>query len=200
MPSVRSSARPANDRRDGGPDDCRLADGGRGAAGGRRARSRLDRAGRELRRPVSRPGGRSAAAPGPLARIVGLLGSWCEGEVRSGRPWPGAMRIYWHQWPGRWHAELDRLRGACPIWGLPLTAGDEDRVPAMFDAPLPRRQGRGHLRRLARDGRHAGRRLPRGRLRNLSAAARASGRRNLFRRRRALIFDATDGTPKSRPS
>ena len=24
----------------------------------------------------------------PLARVIGLLGSWCEGEVRSGRPWP----------------------------------------------------------------------------------------------------------------
>ena len=34
----------------------------------------------------------------PLARLVGLLGSWCEGEVRSGEPWKGVQRIYWHQW------------------------------------------------------------------------------------------------------
>ena len=25
----------------------------------------------------------------PLTRICGLFGSWCEGETRSGQPWPG---------------------------------------------------------------------------------------------------------------
>ena len=45
----------------------------------------------------------------PLARLVGLLGSWCEGEVRSGQPWPGTIRIYAHQWPGRAEQELKRL-------------------------------------------------------------------------------------------
>ena len=34
----------------------------------------------------------------PLARVVGLLGSWCEGETRTGWPWPAAIRVYWHQW------------------------------------------------------------------------------------------------------
>ncbi len=24
----------------------------------------------------------------PLARVVGLMGSWCEGEMRTGSPWP----------------------------------------------------------------------------------------------------------------
>ena len=33
----------------------------------------------------------------PLARVVALLGSWCEGELRTGRPWPGAIRLYRHQ-------------------------------------------------------------------------------------------------------
>ena len=65
----------------------------------------------------------------PLARVVGLLGSWCEGELRSGRPWPGATRIYWHQWPARWQRELDHFaRGECPTWGLPLTASEDDRL------------------------------------------------------------------------
>ena len=56
----------------------------------------------------------------PLARLVALLGSWCEGEVRSGHPWPGVTRIYAHQWQARlprelqtWHprtaTEMDRL-------------------------------------------------------------------------------------------
>jgi len=65
----------------------------------------------------------------PLARVLNVLGSWCEGETRSGAPLPGTTRIYWHQWPAR-HA-LDELRitaGACPLWGLPDTATEEDRL------------------------------------------------------------------------
>ena len=42
----------------------------------------------------------------PLARLLGLLGSWCEGEVRTGLPWPAVIRIplsgsfyqYFHWW------------------------------------------------------------------------------------------------------
>jgi len=29
----------------------------------------------------------------PLAKLLGLHGSWCEGEGRTGRPWPGVWRI-----------------------------------------------------------------------------------------------------------
>src|SRR5262245_46214259 len=53
---------------------------------------------------ASRPGRFSAAEVealhrrAPLARLVALLGTWCEGEVRSGHPWPGVNRIYAHQW------------------------------------------------------------------------------------------------------
>ena len=34
----------------------------------------------------------------PYLPIVGLLGSWCEGEARSGNPPSGVTRVYWHQW------------------------------------------------------------------------------------------------------
>jgi hypothetical protein len=34
----------------------------------------------------------------PLAVMVTLLGSWCEGEPRTGRPLPGVARVLWHQW------------------------------------------------------------------------------------------------------
>ncbi len=34
----------------------------------------------------------------PLAVLVTLLGSWCEGEPRTGRPLPGVARVLWHQW------------------------------------------------------------------------------------------------------
>jgi hypothetical protein len=45
---------------------------------------------------------RSAA---PLAQIVIVAGSWCEGELRTGTPTGGVLRMYWHEfanwWPGR---------------------------------------------------------------------------------------------------
>lgn len=36
----------------------------------------------------------------PGTPIVVLLGSWCEGESRSGTPLTGVTNIYWHQWQG----------------------------------------------------------------------------------------------------
>lgn len=78
----------------------------------------------------------------PLARIVGLLGSWCEGEVRTGRPWPGAIRVYWHQWLPRVLRELSRLRdGQTSTWALPATAGEEERLLVLADEPWPRHEG-----------------------------------------------------------
>lgn len=41
--------------------------------------------------------------------IVALLGSWCEGETRSGTPWPGVPRVYWHQWEGRYQKFVSQL-------------------------------------------------------------------------------------------
>jgi hypothetical protein len=78
----------------------------------------------------------------PLARIVALLGSWCEGESRSGKPWPGVVRTYWHQWPVRAERELRRMAaGECSAWALPPTATDEERLLADAERPLPDRRG-----------------------------------------------------------
>lgn len=55
----------------------------------------------------SRPGEYSATsidelrACAPLARVWRLLGSWCEGEQRSGHPPAGCINTYWHQWEPR---------------------------------------------------------------------------------------------------
>lgn len=66
----------------------------------------------------------------PLARVVGLLGPWCEGEGRSGRPWPGVVRYAWHQWPALVR-QIERLAsGAASVWDLPDTATDEERLLA----------------------------------------------------------------------
>jgi DNA-binding NarL/FixJ family response regulator len=78
----------------------------------------------------------------PLSRILGLLGSWCEGEVRSGQPWPAAVRIYWHQWNCRASRELHRLvENGCPSWGLPLTATDEERLLQNTQQKHPAKSG-----------------------------------------------------------
>ena len=67
---------------------------------------------------------RSKASPTPL---VALLGTWCEGEQRSGEPWPGVQRVYWHQWQSRFNHFIDQLASdqVCD-WQLPATANHAD--------------------------------------------------------------------------
>jgi hypothetical protein len=43
----------------------------------------------------------SLHACAPLARLLAILGSWCEGEMRSGQPWHGVERVYWYDAVGR---------------------------------------------------------------------------------------------------
>ena len=69
----------------------------------------------------------------PLARLVALLGSWCEGESRSGQPWTGVIRIYWHQWSGRWREQQSAILARLPIeWELPRTAAPVEQTLAML--------------------------------------------------------------------
>ena len=78
----------------------------------------------------------------PLAPFVALLGSWCEGETRSGSPWPGVVRVYWHQWRWRATAELAALRtGRRSNWSLPATASEEERLLASALQPFVNRPG-----------------------------------------------------------
>ncbi len=68
----------------------------------------------------------------PLARLVAVLGTWCEGEMRTGSPWPGAVRVYWHQWPQQGRAELERLMtGRESLLNLPPTTSEEERCLAV---------------------------------------------------------------------
>ncbi len=78
----------------------------------------------------------------PLARVVALLGSWCEGETRTGRACPGAIRVYAHQWAARAEQELTRLcEGRCSAWSLPSTASDEEQFLISADEPVAQREG-----------------------------------------------------------
>jgi CheY-like chemotaxis protein len=65
----------------------------------------------------------------PVSRFFALAGTWCEGEMRSGQPWPAVIRQYWHQGLDRFRREIERLiNGDCPSWGLPITATEEERL------------------------------------------------------------------------
>ncbi|NLS98132.1 MAG: hypothetical protein GXX96_38875 [Planctomycetaceae bacterium] len=72
----------------------------------------------------------------PLARFVTLLGTWCEGEMRSGAPLSGTIRVYWHQWVPQAYRELNRLiAGGESPWSLPPTACEEERCLAIAARP-----------------------------------------------------------------
>lgn len=61
--------------------------------------------------------------------IVVLLGSWCEGENRSGKPLLGVTQVVWHQWESRFERFCIQLKdGLKSDWHLPLTASVSDRV------------------------------------------------------------------------
>jgi hypothetical protein len=78
----------------------------------------------------------------PLVPCVALLGSLCEGETRSGSPWPGVVRVYWRQWPQRIGPEMAALRaGRSSAWSLPATASDEERLLCSISPPLAQRRG-----------------------------------------------------------
>lgn len=65
----------------------------------------------------------------PMTPIVAVLGSWCEGEVRAGKPWPGVVRIYWHQWMGRFEMFRSHLKEAkLTPWHEPRTSTVADRI------------------------------------------------------------------------
>ena len=78
----------------------------------------------------------------PLARMHRLLGTWCEGQQRSGRPPAGCTNSFWHQWRPRVERQLARASsGFCATWGLPLTAGADEQALATADEPIARGSG-----------------------------------------------------------
>ncbi len=65
----------------------------------------------------------------PLARIVAVLGSWHEGETRTGRPWPAVERVNWAASPAWCERELAALeQGVAGTLSLAATATDEERL------------------------------------------------------------------------
>jgi CheY-like chemotaxis protein len=67
----------------------------------------------------------------PLARFWRRLGSWCEGEARSGNPPAGCLTSTWHQWAPRMARQMAvAASGARPLWSLPTTASPDERLLA----------------------------------------------------------------------
>lgn len=57
----------------------------------------------------------------PLSRIIVVSGSWCEGELRTGTPASGIVRLYWYELASWWQAaERRRSTAARPLWSAPL--------------------------------------------------------------------------------
>jgi CheY-like chemotaxis protein len=84
----------------------------------------------------------SLHAASPLSRLVALLGSWCEGEMRSGKPWPGVIRVLWHQWQPRLIPPLAPDSAPhCTLWELPRTAPVAEQYAAAADVAWPKRDG-----------------------------------------------------------
>ncbi|MCH2115383.1 MAG: hypothetical protein MK171_10810 [Pirellulales bacterium] len=64
----------------------------------------------------------------PLTRIVIVAGSWCEGEMRTGQPLSGVLRLYWYQFAPWWAAALSRISaGLYPHWSIPLDSAQAGR-------------------------------------------------------------------------
>lgn len=66
-----------------------------------------------------------------LTRFLTIAGPLCEGEPRTGAPWPGQLRVYWHAFPGWWSLQIARLAdGECAAWQLPRTSREDDLLRA----------------------------------------------------------------------
>ncbi len=62
-------------------------------------------------------------ATAPLLPVVSVLSSHCEGQGRSGTPWPGVINIYWHKWEFQFGRFLiQRELGGLPDWNQPKTS------------------------------------------------------------------------------
>lgn len=60
----------------------------------------------------------------PLAHIVVIAGTWCEGELRTGQPLLGTSRIYWYECEHWWRAWCEGRVGWSAGLDGPFVAGE----------------------------------------------------------------------------
>jgi len=80
-------------------------------------------------------------AAAPLARLILLLGTWCEGDSRSSRSPAGVLRVYWHQFIARAEREWLGNHEDAGMWTLARTFIDNDQLLHTWRHPLPQRTG-----------------------------------------------------------
>lgn len=57
----------------------------------------------------------------PLTRVVIIAGTWCEGELRTGQPSTGVVRLYWYEFAPWWRAAVAEWQtNQTPVWSEPL--------------------------------------------------------------------------------
>lgn len=71
----------------------------------------------------------------PLAASVVLLGSWCEGEMRTGRPLAGVARLPWHRWEAAFAQFFECPQDDDHPWRLPRTRTLAEELLAVADEP-----------------------------------------------------------------
>ncbi|QDS98620.1 hypothetical protein [Adhaeretor mobilis] len=79
----------------------------------------------------------------PLTRIVTIAGTWCEGELRTGRPLTGVIRLYWYELAAWWHSALECLaKGASPPWSVALgdVRAGQNIAETLYNDPLTYRE------------------------------------------------------------
>ena len=79
-----------------------------------------------------------------ITPVVMLLGSWCEGELRSDKPIEGAKRVFWHQWQGRFAKFIDELENdGVSSWHTPTTTTAADHIQTVTVKSLrPKAEGK----------------------------------------------------------
>lgn len=58
-------------------------------------------------------------AASPLTRTVAVLGNWCKGETRTGKPLGADVRLFWNEFPRWWGRQIERrMSGKTTDWSF----------------------------------------------------------------------------------
>lgn len=64
--------------------------------------------------------------------IISLVGSWCEGELRTGHPWPNVRRVFWYDFRRWWSQRFQETLS--PPNAVLVAADDYESGAALVDA------------------------------------------------------------------
>lgn len=87
--------------------------------------------------PPSLPDQLRQACPG--VSLLSIAGSWCEGELRTGKPWEGVPRVYWHDFEATqvYGAAASARQATANRLAVGVDCVDIDTYQALTDALQP---------------------------------------------------------------